>query len=127
MVTDFGSSISQLIPTTVTHLTGPIHSITAIITKGNADEIALIENIQREDLSQIEQSEGLASIMTKHGYKQEELATVIGKSRTSVNELLSLNGLPEEIKNDCRTSDSPSKSVLIEIAHIGTREQQLGF
>ncbi len=65
--------------------------------------------------------------MTKHGYNQEELTTVIGKSRTSVNEMLSLNGLPEEIKNDCRTPDSPSKSVLIEIAHIGTREQQLGF
>jgi ParB family chromosome partitioning protein len=55
-------------------------------------------------------------MMTKHGYKHVELATVIGKSHTSANELLSLNGLPEEIKNNCRTSDSPSKSVLIEIA-----------
>ena len=47
-------------------------TITAIITQGNSDEIALIENIQREDLSPIDQAEGLTSMMERHGYKQEE-------------------------------------------------------
>ena len=42
-------------------------TITAIITKGNSDEIALIENIQREDLSPIDQAEGLAGMMERHG------------------------------------------------------------
>ena len=85
------------------HLGKP--TIIAIITKGKSDEIALIENIQREDLSPIDQAEGLASMMERHGYKQEDLARVVGKSRPTVTELLSLNTLPEEIKQECRTFD----------------------
>jgi ParB family chromosome partitioning protein len=102
-------------------------TIAAIITKGNPDEIALIENIQREDLSPIDQAEGLANMMVKHGYKQEDLAKVIGKARTTVTELLSLNTLPDEIKNECRTSDVASKSALIEIVRLGNVEDQLRF
>ena len=75
-------------------------TITAIITKGNSDEIALIENIQREDLNPVDQAEGLANMMIKHGYKQEELAKVIGKARTTVTELLSLNTLPRRLKTN---------------------------
>jgi ParB family transcriptional regulator, chromosome partitioning protein len=50
------------------HLKRP--TITAIITKGNSDEIALIENIQREDLSPMDQAEGLAGMMERHGYNR---------------------------------------------------------
>ena len=103
------------------------NSIPAIITSGNPDEIALIENIQREDLSSIEEAEALAKMMNRHNYKQEELAKVIGKSRTTVTELLSLNALPDEIKNKCRTSDMVSKSVLIEVVRLGNAEEQLRF
>jgi ParB family transcriptional regulator, chromosome partitioning protein len=101
-------------------------TITAIITKGNSDEIALIENIQREDLSPIDQAEGLASMMERHGYKQEELAKVVGKSRPTVTELLSLNALPEEIKQECRTFDVP-KTFLVQIVRVGKPEEQLRF
>jgi ParB family transcriptional regulator, chromosome partitioning protein len=101
-------------------------TITAIITKGNSDEIALIENIQREDLSPIDQAEGLASMMERHGYKQEELAQVVGKSRPTVTELLSLNALPEEIKQECRTFDVP-KTFLVQIVRVGKPEEQLRF
>ena len=101
-------------------------TIAAIITKGNPDEIALIENIQREDLSPIDQAEGLASMMERHGYKQEELAKVVGKSRPTITELLSLNGLPDDIKQECRTFDAP-KSVLVQIVRVGTPEEQLRF
>ncbi len=107
------------------HLGKP--TITAIITKGNSDEIALIENIQREDLSPVDQAEGLANMMAKHGSKQEDLAKVIGKARTTVTELLSLNTLPDEIKNECRTSDIASKSALIEIVRLRNVEDQLKF
>ncbi len=103
------------------------NTIPAILTTGNPDEIALIENIQREDLSSIEEAEALAKMMNRHNYKQEELAKVIGKSRTTVTELLSLNALPDEIKNECRTSDMVSKSVLIEVVRLGTAEDQLRF
>jgi ParB family transcriptional regulator, chromosome partitioning protein len=106
------------------HLEKP--TITAIITKGNSDEIALIENIQREDLSAMDQAEGLASMMQRHGYKQEELAKVVGKSRPTVTELLSLNSLPQEIKEECRTFDIP-KSLLVQIVRVSKPEEQLRF
>jgi ParB family transcriptional regulator, chromosome partitioning protein len=102
-------------------------TIPAITTSGNPDEIALIENMQREDLSAIEEAEALGKLMEKHNYKQEDLAKVIGKARTTVVELLSLNNLPEEIKSECRTSDIASKSVLIEIARLGKPKDQLKF
>jgi ParB family chromosome partitioning protein len=102
-------------------------TIPAITTSGNPDEIALIENMQREDLSAIEEAEALGKLMEKHNYKQEDLAKVIGKARTTVVELLSLNNLPEEIKSECRTSDIASKSVLIEIARLGKPKDQLNF
>jgi ParB family transcriptional regulator, chromosome partitioning protein len=105
------------------HLRKP--TIVAIITKGNSDEIALIENIQREDLSPMDQAEGLASMMEKHGYKQEDLARVVGKSRPTVTELLSLNSLPEDIKYECRTFDVP-KSYLVQIVRA-TPEQRHQF
>ena len=98
-------------------------TITAIITKGKSDEIALIENIQREDLSPMDQAEGLASLMERHGYKQEEVAKVVGKSRPTVTELLSLNTLPEDIKQECRTFDAP-KSFLVQIVRSKPEDQQ---
>jgi ParB family transcriptional regulator, chromosome partitioning protein len=103
------------------HLGKP--TITAIITKGNSDEIALIENIQREDLSPVDQAEGLASMMERHGYKQEDLAKVVGKSRPTVTELLSLNALPEDIKDECRTFDVP-KSFLVQVVRASKPEEQ---
>src|ERR687895_176555 len=100
-------------------------TIAAIITKGNPDEIALIENIQREDLSQIDEAEALAKMMERHGYKQEELARIVGKARNTINAILRLNTLPEEVKQECPTSDTVSKSVLLEIAREESRERQL--
>jgi ParB family transcriptional regulator, chromosome partitioning protein len=102
------------------HLGRP--TITAIITKGRSDEIALIENIQREDLSPMDQAEGLASLMERHEYKQEELAKVVGKPRSTVTELLSLNTLPEDIKQECRTFDVP-KSYLVQIVRSKPEER----
>jgi len=101
-------------------------TIVAIITKGKPDEIALIENIQREDLSPMDQAEGLASMMNKHGYKQEDLAKIVGKSRPTVNELLSLNNLPDDIKTECRTFDIP-KSALVQIVRVGDAAEQRRF
>jgi ParB family transcriptional regulator, chromosome partitioning protein len=97
-------------------------TIIAIITKGRSDEIALIENIQREDLSPMDQAEGLASLMERHEYKQEELARVVGKPRSTVTELLSLNTLPEDIKQECRTFDVP-KSYLVQIVRSKPEER----
>ncbi len=98
-------------------------TITAIITDGNADEIAIIENLQREDLKPLEQAEALGRLMEKYDYTQEQLAKIIGKARTTVTELLQLTTLPQEIREESRTSDIP-KSVLIEIVRAKEPEAQ---
>ena len=61
-------------------------------------EIALLENIQREDLNAIEEAQGYEKLIKKLGYKQEELARRIGKSREHVANLLRLLKLPEAVQ-----------------------------
>ncbi|HQA25892.1 MAG TPA: ParB/RepB/Spo0J family partition protein [Candidatus Competibacteraceae bacterium] len=102
-------------------------TIAAIVTQGNPDEIALIENLQREDLHPIEAAEALSTMMERYRYSQEELGRAIGKSRVTVNELLRLNALPAKIKAECRTSDTLTlrKSVLIELARLDEPTEQL--
>lgn len=95
-------------------------TIAAVVTEGDVDEVAIIENVQRENLRPMELAESLDRLMQTHGYTQEEVANVIGKARNTVTELLSLLKLPEAIKAQCRTSDIASKSFLIELVRMDT-------
>lgn len=61
-------------------------------------ELALVENIQREDLNVMEEAEGYARLMDEFGYTQDDVANIIGKSRSHVANLLRLNHLPDIIK-----------------------------
>jgi ParB family chromosome partitioning protein len=61
-------------------------------------EIALIENVQREDLTPLEEAEGYARLMAEFSYTQETLADRIGKSRPAIANLLRLRGLPEAVR-----------------------------
>ena len=78
-------------------------------------EVALIENLQRKDLTPFEESEALQSLAARCGYTHEDLARKLGKSRTSITESLTLNNMPEEVKNLCRLADISSKSLLLEV------------
>jgi ParB family chromosome partitioning protein len=78
-------------------------------------ELALVENIQRKDLTAFEEAEALSQLVDHHAYTHETLAKKIGKSRTSVTETLSLNAMPEDIKNLCRLADISSKSLLLQV------------
>jgi ParB family chromosome partitioning protein len=99
-------------------------TIFAIVTDGNVQELALIENVQREDLHPVELAQALSDLMESRNYTQEDLGRVIGKARNTVASLLSLNNLAEEVRIECPTSDI-SKSVLIEIARLPKNEDQL--
>lgn len=79
-------------------------------------EIALIENLQRKDLNVWEEADGLAFLGSKYGYTHEEISKKIGKSRTTVTESFAIAGLPESIRDKCRTANITSKSTLLEIA-----------
>jgi ParB family chromosome partitioning protein len=78
-------------------------------------EIALIENLQRKDLTPFEEAEGLQVLSEKFHYTHAQVAQVIGKARTSVTETLSLNQMPAEIREMCRLADITNKSLLLHI------------
>lgn len=61
-------------------------------------QLALIENLQRQDLSPMEEAQGYRTLMDTYGFSQEEVARTVGKSRSAVANTLRLLGLPEEIK-----------------------------
>ncbi len=79
-------------------------------------EISLIENLQRRDLSAFEEADAIQYLCERFEYTHERIAQKLGKSRTSVTELLSIAGLPEEVRELCRHADISSKSLLLEIA-----------
>jgi ParB family chromosome partitioning protein len=78
-------------------------------------ELALIENLQRKDLTPFEEGEAMHSLVRRTGYTHESLASRLGKSRTAVTEALSLHAMPDEIKNLCRLADISSKSLLLQV------------
>ena len=79
-------------------------------------EIALIENLQRKDLTIWEEADGLAALKEKFGYTQDEIAQKISKGRSVVNELLTIASLPSEIRLKCHQAKISSKATLLEIA-----------
>lgn len=103
-----------------------LESIPAILTEGNPIEISLIENLQRENLNPVEEAEALEKMIEVFEYTQEQVARVIGKARSTVTEILTLNRLPEPIKDECRRADI-SRRVLIEIAKQDTPEEMVSL
>tara|TARA_Y100000589_G_scaffold311192_1_gene330312 strand:- start:859 stop:1809 length:951 start_codon:yes stop_codon:yes gene_type:complete len=79
-----------------------LHEIPAIISDfedKEAAELSLIENIQRRDLSVIEEAEGYQALLDKHGYSQQELADIVGKSRSHIANIGRLLSLPQTIRD----------------------------
>ena len=72
--------------------------------KNNSEmmQVALIENIQREDLNAIEEAEGYAILNSKYGLSHDEIANIIGKKRTTISNALRLLKLPPEIRKSIR-------------------------
>jgi len=90
-------------------------------------EIALIENLQRKDLTPYEEAEGLLALKERFGYTHEDIAKKIGKSRSSVTESLIIAALPDEIKNLCQKANVNSKSMLLQVAKQTDADSMLQF
>lgn len=67
------------------------------LTDSETMELALIENLQREDLSPVEEAMGYKQLMDEYGFSQDQVSKTVGKSRPSVANALRLLNLPEEI------------------------------
>jgi len=78
-------------------------------------ELALVENLQRKDLTAFEEAEALQQLAQKCDYTHEDMARKLGKSRTAITDSLSLNKIPHEVRNLCRLADITSKSTLLQI------------
>jgi ParB family chromosome partitioning protein len=86
-------------------------------------ELALIENLQRKDLTPFEEAEALHGLAERCGYTHEDLARRLGKSRTSITESLALAQMPEEVRNLCRLADIGSKSLLLQVVRQETPQK----
>jgi ParB family transcriptional regulator, chromosome partitioning protein len=86
-------------------------------------ELALVENLQRKDLTPFEEADGLKVLAEKYGYTHESMAEKLGKSRSSITEMLSLGAMPEDIRQLCRLADIQSKSVLLQVVRQGSPEK----
>jgi len=90
-------------------------------------ELALVENLQRKDLTAFEEAEALQQLALRCGYTHEDMARKLGKSRTAVTESLSLNNMPEDVRNVCRLADISSKSTLLQIVRQSDPQKMLAI
>ena len=85
------------------------------VDESEVAEIALIENMQRKDLTPWEEADGLRALCERFGYTHEEAARKVGKSRSTVTEALSIAAIPDSIREICRACEITSKSLLLQI------------
>src|SRR5690606_2562625 len=79
----------------------PMHDVPVVIQDiddKTALEIALIENLQRADLNPLEEARAFQRLIDEYSYKHDQLATVLGKSRSHISNLLRLLTLPEKVQ-----------------------------
>ena len=85
-----------------------LHSIPAIvreIDESTTAELALIENIQRQDLNPLEEAEGYRQLIERHGHTQEDVGRIVHKSRSHVANVLRLLDLPEFVRQSLLQGD----------------------
>src|SRR5579862_5075306 len=83
-------------------------------------ELALIENLQRKDLTPFEEADGLQALADRFALTHEEIARRVSKGRSSITESLSLRSIPDEIKALCIEKGVLSKSQLLQVARQPT-------
>ena len=98
-------------------------TIPAVFTTGEPAEISIVENLLRENLTAIEEAEAIERLRALHDYALADLTTVLGKSASTLSEILSLNKLPAEVKDDCRNDPKAGRSILVLIARQKTPEK----
>ena len=90
-------------------------------------ELALVENIQRKDLTPFEESDAMQALAQRCGYTHEDLAKRLGKSRTTITEALSINGIPPEVRKVCRLAGISNRSLLLQVVRQGDAQKMLAL
>lgn len=105
-----------------------LYEIPVIVLDVSADEaleIALIENLQRKDLTAFEEAEGYRALSDRHGYTHEQIAEAVGKSRTVITESLSILQMPPRVREAVQALGIGTKSMLLEILKAGSEDEML--
>jgi ParB family chromosome partitioning protein len=97
-------------------------TILAIEHEGNVEVASLIENLQRVDLTPVEEARGLQHLIGDKGYTQTTAAAALGKSKAEVSATLRILTLPQEVLDAVLTSELRiAKNALIELARVEDR------
>jgi ParB family chromosome partitioning protein len=104
-----------------------VPSVVKDLTESEAMEIALVENLQRKDLTAFEEADGLRVLAEAHGYTHEMMAQKLGRSRSTITETMTLSSMPDRVRELCRLADISSKSVLVQVVRQQTPDKMVAF
>jgi ParB family chromosome partitioning protein len=88
-------------------------------------ELALIENLQRKDLTAFEEADGLQRLAEQFDYTHDDIARKIGKARSSVTETLTIRNIPDGVRRRCLDKGVLSKSLLLQVARQPNEKKML--
>lgn len=101
-----------------------IPAIIMQVSEDEALEIALVENLQRKDLTPFEEAEGYHALGERYGYTHEQIAEAVGRSRSAVTESLALLQVPKESREAALALGVESKSLLLELVKASGGDPQ---
>ena len=97
------------------------------VDEGTVAEIALIENMQRKDLTVWEEADGLLALCDRFGYTHDDVARKVGKSRSTVTEAMAIARIPADVRAICRDAEINAKSLLLQIVRQPDDDSIRGF
>lgn len=103
-----------------------LHEVPCIVlnvSDQEAIELALVENLQRQDLTPFDEAEGYRTLVDKYRYTHEQVAAAVGKSRTTITEAVRLLAIPPALRDLCRHADIGAKSLLLLIARASSVDE----
>ena len=96
------------------------------VSARDAFEIALVENLQRADLTPFEEAEGLRTLVERQGYTHDRAAAAVGRSRVSVTESLGLLRMPRSVRETAiALGVASTKSILLEVMKLDTEASMI--
>jgi ParB family chromosome partitioning protein len=104
-----------------------LEAIPALVRDDNPLEVAMLENLQREDLTPLEEALGIAGLIAAQGYTHAEVADLLHKSRPHVSNTLALTRLPKSIQDEYNADPTISRDILISIARQKDDEAMVGL
>ena len=95
------------------------------VSAEEALEIALIENLQRKDLTPFEEAEGYRALSERFNYTHEQISGAVGKSRTVVTESLALLQIPKRVREAAQALGIHTKSLLLEVLKSDSEQEMI--